>query len=117
MASLDWFPREAAPLNELVYALQASANEFIAAYVVEEWLREQTAAPKPAELRRMVWVENEKRDDELRRNKPKCPICKGVGMILVTGGFSKLDGRQYTGAKDCECRREAIERDRAAHAK
>ncbi len=97
--------------------LQAAENEFIAAHVVNAWLQEQTQSPKPAELRRLCWDENARREDNRKNPAKGCPICKGVGMIIVSQGVSRLDGRTYTGAKDCECRREAIERDRAAHAK
>ena len=99
----------------MVVALQFSGLEFIAQYVVDEWLKTETTTPKPAQLRAAAWVENDKRDKRAEHPERDCPICKGIGMVIVNGEFSKLDKRQYTGAKDCECRAELIRAAREKH--
>ena len=60
LAGLNYFPRLDLPLKELISALQAAATDAIAVFVINEWLAYQTQCPKPADLRRLVWQENEK---------------------------------------------------------
>lgn len=100
-SGLDWFPREAAPLKELTSAMQSAANEFIAEYVTGEWLREEIRAPKPAELRRMIWGENEKRENLDKQKLSACRICGGTGFQIISRG-------PYTGARECPCRTQEV---------
>lgn len=92
-SQLDWFPREAAGLNELVKAMQTAPNEFAAEYVATEWLREAREAPKPSDIMRALQGER----DKMEKAVNNCKKCNGTGMVIVErGGF--------TGARDCECR-------------
>ena len=60
MAGLDWYPREGRAQIELIQAIEAAENEFIAAYVVGEWIKYHTECAKPADIRALIWEENNK---------------------------------------------------------
>jgi hypothetical protein len=98
LSGLDWYPRkdDFPAFKELSLALQSAESEFIAAHVINEWLASEVQCPKPAELRRLVNSENEKREAERTKNLKNCKLCGGTRMIIVQVG-------PYTGAKDCEC--------------
>lgn len=95
LSGLNWYPRENAPLHELNLAAEAAYNEFILAYVVDEWLKYQTEAPKPAQLRGMIWEENNKldaereleRQEKLSQRGARCPNCHDFGVVeSIKGG-------------------------------
>jgi hypothetical protein len=89
LAGLNWYPRDGVAQIELILAVEASENEFIAAYVIDQWIRYQTEAPKPAALRSLVWAENEKlaaqreetRQEALSRRGVACPSCHDFGIV------------------------------------
>ena len=65
--------------DELVLAIEAAGSTTIAMYVVSEWLSDQREWPKPVDLRRLIWEENEKRDVEIQKAKLSCARCYGSG--------------------------------------
>lgn len=82
-------------VNELVLALQAAHNEFVAGYVVNEWLARNVKLPTPAHLRSLIWEENEKIEkSEPAKRAAHCATCKDEGVI---GGVFYL-------GKASECR-------------
>lgn len=89
LAGLNWYPRDGAPQIELIMAVEAAENEFIASYVVDQWLHYQTESPKPAELRALIWTENEKllavreeeRQERLSERGAHCPACHDFGIV------------------------------------
>ncbi len=94
-SGLDWYPRDGAALRELVTAMQTAKNEVIAEVVTTNWIAESREAPKPADLRRLIYQEIERFEAEYP--PAPCGKCQGTGYIIVErGGLS--------GAKDCECR-------------
>ncbi len=115
LAGLNWFPREPLPLNELILAVQSAATEVIAVYVVSEWLREQSEAPKPAQIRRMIWEENDKcekaeKQEDWALTAPgsnHCKRCHGCGF------YGGLIGGKYAGEwKWCDCEAAQVKQER-----
>jgi hypothetical protein len=94
LCGLNWFPRDAPALRELVQVIESASSERVAEHVLTEWLREERECPKPSDLRRLIHQENEK----LERRTSGCPKCDGTGMIIV-----EING--FSGAKDCDCRK------------
>lgn len=98
LAGLDWFPKDnPAAIKDLRQALEASATDVIAMAVVSDWVESNREAPKPADLRRLIWAENEKRESDQFRRTKSCPICDGTGQEIIVRG-------DFTGARTCKCR-------------
>lgn len=109
LAGLDNFtPSEARSkaTDELVLALMAAETEIIATVVINEWLHTQREVPKPADLRALVWTENEKRlpdpIEQMRYEDAKrsgyCKMCQRFGFH---GGH--LGGPKACEWKVCTC--------------
>lgn len=89
LSGLDFFPNDEAPLKELRLAVEAADNENVAVTVVDYWIHYQTHSPKPAELRGLVWAENEKlevireqdRQEALSQRGAVCPDCHDFGTV------------------------------------
>mgnify|MGYP001165934442 CR=1 FL=1 len=79
LTGLDFFPREAPAKKELLLAIQDAVNEAVAAQVISDWLRESSACPKPAELRRAVNAAQE----SLLEQRRECQTCGGQGAVTV----------------------------------
>jgi hypothetical protein len=94
-AGLDWYPREGAAFRELVTAMQTAPSEVIAEIVTSGWIESQREAPKPSDLRHLIYREVERFQQEFP--PAPCAICQGTGYIIV-------ERAGLTGAKDCTCR-------------
>jgi hypothetical protein len=79
MTGLDFFPREKAALQDLIYAVQVASTDEIAERIVTLWIETEKDAPKPAQIRVMMYAANEKRKEHLA----KCPACGGSGFVTV----------------------------------
>jgi len=88
-SGLDWYPRDGVAQIELIQAVESAENEFIGTYVVTEWIKYETECPKPAEIRRLIQVENQKlaerqeeeRQEALSRRGANCPDCHDFGIV------------------------------------
>lgn len=90
LSGLNWFPRDNDQAQQdLAEALMTARNDIIATYVVNEWVRTQREAPKPADLREMIWNENHEREQEDARDAPAprvhCPTCRDTGIVESLG--------------------------------
>jgi len=91
-------------IDELVLALMAAATEPIALFVITEWIERMPKLPTPADLRAMVWAENEKRQaDEQREEEAKparhhCAECNDSGIVesIAPGNLASV-------ANYCRC--------------
>jgi hypothetical protein len=105
-------PDQRVMLEELTMAVMASHNEIIAAYVVENWIAYETKMPMPADLRRLIWAENDKVEapPQTTEKHSYCVDCYGFGIAeSIRGG--PLDST----ASYCPCEagrhRERVTRD------
>ena len=96
LSGLDFFPRERAALKELRLAAESAATVEILRSIIDDWIREYTVSPKPADLRRLITPHNQERASEARQRVRNCPECGGSGYLWVEVGL-------YTGAKPCAC--------------
>ena len=90
LAGLNFFPKgagEKAALKELRLALECAASDAIGKRVVDDWLRNEADAPKPAQLRRAAYDENGRFEkEEAAQYKPPAPReihcyrCKDFGL-------------------------------------
>lgn len=84
-------------LDDLVAAAMTARCEAVCFGVLDEWISREEKMPTPATLRRMIWDENRKNEDE----KPRCPMCGGCGFtvkwFLVTyrGASYSVERREY----------------------
>lgn len=83
LAGLDFYPRDGKAQIELIRAIESAENEFIAADVINEWLKYYTQAPKPAQLRLLIADENEKLRNQRRATQKRCSLCHGTGFVTV----------------------------------
>lgn len=91
LAGLDWYPHDGLAQIELIRAAESAENEFIAAHVVNEWVKYYTAAPKPAQLRALIHAENEKL--RLQKRKPDCERCENTGVLIRwVISWTEMDG-------------------------
>jgi hypothetical protein len=77
-----------AAFKELRLALECAASDSIAKIVVDDWLNNNADAPKPAELRKMAYDENERLEraerDKYRPPPPRaahCYLCQDFGIV------------------------------------
>ena len=66
-------------LDELVLVLMQARSEGACWQVVDDWIVNETKMPLPADLRRLVSSENEKRQNDDERQR--CSICGGCGFV------------------------------------
>jgi hypothetical protein len=104
LKGLNWFPRDnAETIADLKSSLMAAHSEAIVVMVVSDWVAESADCPKPAELRSLIWAENEKRSASLPRPTKSnyCRRCVDSGIVGgVVGGHGEARGP----AKWCNCR-------------
>lgn len=95
LSGLSFFPKPVkgdtqaqAAYKELRLALECAATDAIGKLVVDDWLKTNADAPKPAELRGLVWVENERLERrEADKFKPPparvahCSQCQDFGIV------------------------------------
>jgi len=83
LEGLSYYPRDKPEaIRDLAAALKAAGNDAICVAVVNAWVEENSEAPKPADLRRLIWAENEKADEPPGKHK-RCPLCGGGGWLTV----------------------------------
>jgi hypothetical protein len=81
LRQLDWFPATPAGENELIFALMASQSELIAVSAINNWVCYSKECPKPAELRKFIWDENEKiKPAAPAPSRNHCKQCNGTGV-------------------------------------
>jgi hypothetical protein len=89
LKSMKYFPSDEAAQRELVMACAVADTYDICHKVIGEMVCDSSECPAPADIRRMIYAENERHAE--RRKKTKCPICGGTGFIsgifLVTKHF------------------------------
>lgn len=103
MAGLEYFSTLTDPaMNELVKALCQSANEIVAAIVVNEILSQRRDRPTPADIYSAVSIHNQKQRElqEPQKTAPvyRCAQCQDSGMY---GGI--LAGPEAGPWKCCSC--------------
>lgn len=77
LSGLDKYPKEKGR-EELTLALMAAETMEIAQVVVSSFVDYARECPKPSDLRRLVWEENEKLHNVAPR-KRECQHCYGAG--------------------------------------
>jgi hypothetical protein len=78
---LDWYPNTPSGENDLLFALMASATDSIAVAAVNNWVGYSKECPKPAELRKFIWDENEKiKPPAPAPSRNHCKQCNGTGV-------------------------------------
>lgn len=91
LLGLNFFPSSKSAQKELVLALQSGVDETVVQSVVTEWLGSSSDAPKPAELRHLIY-DKQQGIIQQRRN---CSVCEGSGFVthwyLVT-----YSGKSFT---------------------
>lgn len=101
LGGLRWCPRDNSPaLKDLARALMSARSETIVVGVVDDWIRYNSDATKPADLYKLIAAENEKAESIERSSSKECQICGGTGQEIL-----EIDGR--TGARTCVCRKRA----------
>jgi hypothetical protein len=91
-------------VNDLMAAVAAAVNDEVAIAAVDEWIRYQPNCPKPSEMRKLVWEQNEKATPapEPARAQlpsgPHCPECQGFGIRET-----EHDAGLTSIASFCEC--------------
>lgn len=85
-------------ITEMVTAMQSAEDVAAAMAFVNDWVNEQDEWPTPAQIRRILWETH----DKLHKITNTCQVCNGTGMRIVT---RVVKGIEYSGAKDCECRK------------
>lgn len=85
LMGLNYFPKgNKEAEQDLVSALCAASDDAIAMHVVNEWVAGERDCPKPADLRKLIWEENEKRKPEQTaeetRARGNCSQCRGYGI-------------------------------------
>jgi len=79
LSGLDFFPKEKPAQKELRLAIEVANTEGIAERIISDWLRYNTGSPKPSELRRLFYDENERHKQHLA----ECGECGGSGYITI----------------------------------
>lgn len=89
LAELNSFPIAVEGITELTIAAQCADSYEACDRAINEFTQYATDCPKPAELRRTIFTENERYAEH--RKKTKCSRCGGIGFIsgvfLVTKHF------------------------------
>ena len=94
LSGLSFFPRPVksdtasqAAFRELRLALECATSDAIAKRVVDDWIRQSPEAPKPAELRKLVYdeIDRAEREDRARYKPPtvaaaRCQRCQDTGI-------------------------------------
>jgi len=108
-------PASIAAHKELRLALECAATDSIGKIVVDDWLKNNADAPKPAELRRAAYDENERLErEEAAKYKPPeprrahCYQCQDFGIMETTDAGDIRSVASY-----CDC---AVGRQRRAEA-
>lgn len=118
LSGLSFFPKATkgdtagqAAYKELRLALECAASEAIGKIVIDDWLRNNADAPKPAELRGLAYAENERLERaEAAKYKPPppkqahCYQCKDFGITETIGDGG--DVRSIAAYCDCLVGRE-----------
>ena len=94
LSSTDFFPREPEAIAELVYAAMSAVSETACKATIDEFVRESTACPKPAEIRRVAYAKSE--EERSLNPRPHCNVCGGTGFV------SKVI-KGYECAEECVC--------------
>jgi|SRR5579885_2473400 len=84
LGGLDYYPRDnQMAQRDLRDAIRAAATDAIALSIVNDWIQYESKSPKPAELRRLILEENEKREREQDapiERSAHCPTCRDTGI-------------------------------------
>lgn len=84
MGGLNNYPLHDAPaINELVETAMTAETEAACRFAVDALLRDSDDCPTPAQLGRVIRLENERileRSTEAHK-KAKCPLCGGTGFV------------------------------------
>lgn len=115
LSGLSFFPKpikgdtaSQAAFRELRLALECATSGAVAKRVVDNWIREATEAPKPADLRKMVYDENDRIEREERAQyRPPTPIAMRCQRCQDTGVVESTDGGVESVASACCCERSA----------
>lgn len=97
-AGLEGFPVDVRGFNEIRKACQHAPTEATLLAFVDDWIRYNVKAPKPAQIMEKLHEEGQKLAAALK----SCEQCGGSGWITVTGK-SPWDGLEVSGARQCPC--------------
>jgi len=112
LSGLNFFPKPVkgdtasiAAFKELRLALECANSDSIGKRVVDDWIRTSPDAPKPAELRRAAYDENERAEaNERAQYKPPAPKEAYCGRCQDTGIAESIDANSFNSvASLCDC--------------
>lgn len=100
LGGLNYFPREyPEALEELISVAMTAESENACRKAFDSILYDSDDCPKPADLRRVIAVENEKAREiaKTERLAPRiCPLCRGQGfkvrVYLITRTTEEIEG-------------------------
>lgn len=97
LEGLNFKPPTPQALAEVKHALLRARSSREVQDFVTDWLREQRAYPKVADI--FEWLEQRRLNEQGIKpiGNPKCEECKGAGFVIGTVG-------QFEGAQPCACR-------------
>jgi hypothetical protein len=85
LKALDKYPTWKDGTKDLIFALMAAETEKIALTIINDWIGYARECPKPAEIRKRVYEENEKQKP-VERTPPFANYCGKCGGHGITGG-------------------------------
>ena len=76
-------------VRDLTLALEAAVNDDAMTAAVDEWVRYESNCPKPAQMRKLIWEQNQKYEPRPSRGMQlpsgnRCADCKGFGVRETT---------------------------------
>jgi len=87
LCDLAFPPTDRGGMADLGLALAAAVSDEAATAAVDEWIRYEKNCPKPSEMRKLIWEQNEKAAPAPAPSHaaqlpsgPQCPGCKGFGI-------------------------------------
>jgi hypothetical protein len=103
LSGLPKYPTGNDEAIELLVDMMETATSAGAARVfVTTWLQDEIEAPTPAHIYR-YFHPRKANEQTSSPGKGKCPMCNGLGFIIVDGP------NQTTAAKRCQCAEDAIQ--------
>lgn len=96
---LDRFPAYERGPDELILAVMAAANGDVAALVINNFIDYQKECPKPSEIRKQIWEENEKVKPRQTQRAVQVPSRVAEKQAAAAERYMELIGLQREGRR------------------
>lgn len=100
LINFQGFPVEDVCQKDLIKAIRASDNEAMAEAVLDEWIKENKFAPRPADIYQLV-RERRARLGLTEADLPPCVPCSGTGYTIVEGRHPLDHSMRVSAALTC----------------